>query len=161
MPEGGAEFVLQLPSSRGGIVITQKPAPRPCSGKVCRILVVDDEKDFVAMVRQNFVRSGHQVDGAFNGKGALAKLRRNAYDFILLDLAMPGSDGRDIYRAICEYDGSLAKKILFVTGNALDEQALDFFVSNKIPYVTKPFEFEELESAMAALASSEGFGKHT
>jgi two-component system alkaline phosphatase synthesis response regulator PhoP len=61
-----------------------------------RILVVDDEPDFVSVVRANLERSGFQVETAFDGDEALGKIRENPPDAIVLDVMMPEKDGYSV-----------------------------------------------------------------
>ena len=58
-----------------------------------RILVVDDEPDFVSVVKANLEKSGFQVETAFDGEEALGKVRKNPPDAIVLDVMMPEKDG--------------------------------------------------------------------
>jgi len=68
-----------------------------------RILVVDDEADFAALVQGNLEKEGFQVDLAYNGVEGLAKVRANPPDAIVLDVMMPEKDG---YAVCKELKGS-------------------------------------------------------
>jgi two-component system alkaline phosphatase synthesis response regulator PhoP len=58
-----------------------------------RVLVVDDEADFVAVVKRNLEREGFEVDEAYDGEEGLKRVRANPPDAIVLDVMMPGKDG--------------------------------------------------------------------
>ena len=58
-----------------------------------RILVVDDEPDFAAIVQENLEREGFETDVAYNGVEGLEKVRENPPDAIVLDVMMPEKDG--------------------------------------------------------------------
>ena len=58
-----------------------------------KILVVDDEPDFVAVVKQNLEYEGYEVDVAYNGVQALERVRSNPPDALVLDVMMPEKDG--------------------------------------------------------------------
>ena len=58
-----------------------------------RILVVDDEPDFAAIVRENLEREGFEVEVAYDGVEGLEKVRANPPDAIVLDVMMPEKDG--------------------------------------------------------------------
>ena len=58
-----------------------------------RILVVDDEPDFAAIVQENLEREGFETDVAYNGVEGLEKVRDNPPDAIVLDVMMPKKDG--------------------------------------------------------------------
>ena len=65
-----------------------------------RILVVDDEPDFVAVVKVNLEKAGFQVETAFDGEEALGKVRANPPDAIVLDVMMPEKDGYSVSAAL-------------------------------------------------------------
>ncbi len=69
-------------------------------GEKKRILVVDDEPDFVSVVKTNLERSGFQVETAFDGDEALGKVKENPPDAIVLDVMMPGRDGYSVCAAL-------------------------------------------------------------
>jgi two-component system alkaline phosphatase synthesis response regulator PhoP len=62
--------------------------------------VVDDEPDFVAVVKINLEKAGFQVETAFDGEEALGKVRANPPDAIVLDVMMPERDGYSVSAAL-------------------------------------------------------------
>jgi two-component system alkaline phosphatase synthesis response regulator PhoP len=58
-----------------------------------RILLVDDEPDFVSVVRINLEREGYEVETAYNGKEGLEKIKAQPPDAVILDVMMPEPDG--------------------------------------------------------------------
>jgi two-component system, OmpR family, alkaline phosphatase synthesis response regulator PhoP len=58
-----------------------------------RILVVDDEPDFVAIVQSNLEKEGFEVDVAYNGLEGIEKVKASPPDCIVLDVMMPEMDG--------------------------------------------------------------------
>lgn len=64
------------------------------------ILVVDDETDTCANLKDILTDLGYQVDVAYDGPSALALVEQHPYDVALLDLKMPGMDGLELYRRI-------------------------------------------------------------
>ncbi len=63
-----------------------------------RILVVDDEPDILELVRFNLTQAGLQVETASTAEQALAALRRNPPDLVVLDLMLPDRPGMDVCR---------------------------------------------------------------
>ena len=61
-----------------------------------RILVVDDEPDFAAIVQGNLEKEGFLVDVAYNGVEGIAKVKANPPDAIVLDVMMPEKDGYQV-----------------------------------------------------------------
>jgi two-component system alkaline phosphatase synthesis response regulator PhoP len=62
-------------------------------GEKIRILVVDDEPDFVSIVQMNLEKEGFEVEVAYEGMEALEKVKANPPDAIVLDVMMPEMDG--------------------------------------------------------------------
>ena len=58
-----------------------------------RVLVVDDEPDFVAVVKRNLEQEGFEVEEAYDGDEGLCKAREENPDLILMDVIMPVKDG--------------------------------------------------------------------
>ncbi len=69
-------------------------------GEKKRILVVDDEPDFVSVVRINLERAGFQVESAFDGEEALNRIMDNPPDAVVLDVMMPERDGYSVCAAL-------------------------------------------------------------
>jgi two-component system response regulator MprA len=123
-------------STNGGITIT-------------RILVVDDDEKIARMLLRGLTLEGYQVDVANDGSQALRLIAQNAYDLIILDVVMPGTDGIEVCRRV-RATGSL-QPILILT--ALDEVA-DRVVglnAGADDYLVKPFAYEELLARVQAL----------
>ena len=111
------------------------------------ILVVDDEPQLRRTMRATLTDLGYQVLEAKNGEEAIAALRRDPADLILLDLNMPGIGGLETCRAIRE-TSDLPIIVLSVRNTERDKvQALD---SGADDYVTKPFGIQELLARIRA-----------
>ena len=65
-----------------------------------RILLVDDEKDFVEMLSLRLREVGEKVFEAFSGKECLETLQKNGIDVVVLDIRMPGMDGMETLKEI-------------------------------------------------------------
>jgi len=61
-----------------------------------RILVVDDEPDFASIVQTNLKKEGFEVEVAYDGVEAIAKVKANPPDAIVLDVMMPEKDGYEV-----------------------------------------------------------------
>ena len=112
---------------------------RPTDG--ARILIVDDETAILRVLRTNLKAHGFRVEEAATGVGALAALRKNRPDLIILDLGLPDMDGADVIRSVrSESDAPII--VLSVRGAERDKvQALDLGADD---YLTKPFGADEL-----------------
>lgn len=114
-----------------------------------RILVVEDAADLAEAIVLRFRRSGHALDRAASGEEAIEFLEGNTYDLVILDIMLPGMDGYAVLRALrLRHDTT---PVLVLTACAeIDDRvsALDIGADD---YVTKPFDFRELEARARAL----------
>lgn len=60
-----------------------------------KVLLVDDDADFMTITTSQIEKGGYDVDAAYSGKECLEKVRKNKPDLILLDVMMPGLNGYD------------------------------------------------------------------
>ena len=82
--------------------------------KRLRILVVDDEPEFVAVVRETLLQNGHEVTGADDGDDAMSQVARHDFDVILMDLGLPKRNGLEVVRAM--RGEGISSKIVLMTG---------------------------------------------
>lgn len=111
-----------------------------------KILLVDDEKGVVAMMKNYFEMAGYQVLTAYNGVEAL-KQAAHQPDIILLDINMPGMDGLTVCQRIRE---SVSCPILFLTARIEKNDKINGFHVGADDYIIKPFDIDELGARVAA-----------
>lgn len=123
-----------------------------------RILVVDDEKGLVKLIRLNLEHDGFEVFEANNGAQALDRLRAVLPDLVLLDVMMPDLDGFQVLRMIREV-GSTPVIMLTAKGEENDKvRGLELGADD---YVTKPFSPRELTSRIRAVLRRGSFSDQT
>ena len=110
------------------------------------ILVVDDEEDILALLRDLFTMKGYQVLTAATGEQALEQCSK-APDLILLDVNMPGMDGFTLCKKIRDF---LSCPILFLTARVEDADKLKGFSAGGDDYILKPFSTAELLARVGA-----------
>ncbi|HIS03942.1 MAG TPA: response regulator transcription factor [Candidatus Pullichristensenella avicola] len=110
------------------------------------ILIVDDERDMIALLRDNFAMLGYLVLTAGNYDEAVKKAACGP-DVILLDVNMPGRDGLSVCRAIRQF---VRCPIVFLTARVSDADKIEGFAAGGDDYVTKPFSLDELNARVAA-----------
>jgi PAS domain S-box-containing protein len=117
-----------------------------------RVLVVDDEEDVRDVAAAALREYGYEVEVAASGEAALEALGHgDAYDLLLVDVAMPGVSGVEMVRLARKTRPRL--KVVFVTGYA-DISAFEALAADE-PLVKKPFRLDELERAVReALAAA-------
>lgn len=96
------------------------------------------------------------VDVARNGCEACDRIRTNQYDAIVCDLLMPQMDGAAFFRALKELDEEQADRVIFVTGASLDLETRAQIRESGRPILRKPFDIDELERAVNAVAQAGG-----
>jgi CheY-like chemotaxis protein len=116
------------------------------------VLVVDDAADNQMLVGRYLKRAGAQVDTAGNGREAIDKARRKAYDVLLMDLQMPIMDGYEATAALRE--GGYAKPIVALTAHALKEERRRCLSSGFDDHVGKPVNRGALLESIAQLCGS-------
>ena len=111
-----------------------------------KILIVDDEKDVVRLLKDFFQLKGYDTITAYSGEEAIQKVSMNP-DLILLDINMPGMEGTEVCSKIRDY---VSCPILFLTAMIEDSDKIKGFSVGGDDYILKPFSIEELEARVAA-----------
>jgi DNA-binding response OmpR family regulator len=101
-----------------------------------KILVVDDERKIVNLVRAYLERDGYEVVAAYDGKAAVAVCRREAPDLVVLDIMLPELDGWEVCRQIRRFS---SVPIIMLTARDEDADKLVGLELGADDYVTKPF----------------------
>ncbi len=109
---------------------------------MARILVIDDDEDFLHLVRRILTGAGHEVFTAASGEEGLKGAGEMLLDLVLLDLKLPGIDGLELLQAIKA--AALELEVLVVTGFGSIETAVEAMRRGAYDYLTKPFEPDEL-----------------
>jgi ActR/RegA family two-component response regulator len=107
-----------------------------------RVLLVDDEKDFVSTLAKRLGRRGMNADFCHNGSDALALIRKNDYDAIVLDLRLEKEKGETVLRNILDYRPEQA--VILLTGHATIDSAVECMRFGAFDYMLKPCDIEEL-----------------
>ena len=110
------------------------------------ILIVDDEKGVVDMLKSYFEMQSFQVYTAFNGTEALKQAAHNP-DLVLLDINMPDMDGLTVCEKIRNY---ISCPILFLTARIETADKIKGFQVGADDYIVKPFDIDELGARVEA-----------
>ncbi len=111
-----------------------------------KILIVDDEKGIVDMLKSHFERQSFQVYTAYNGMEALKQAVCDP-DIVLLDINMPEMDGLAVCQRIREF---ITCPILFLTARIESADKIIGFQAGADDYIVKPFDLDELGARVAA-----------
>lgn len=104
-----------------------------------KILVVDDEEDILELVRYNLFKNGYLVTCVSSGEQAMAKLRDETPNIILLDLMLPGMDGLDVCRNLKTNPATMNIPIIMITAKGEDADIVTGLELGADDYLTKPF----------------------
>ncbi len=113
-----------------------------------KILVVDDEKKFVDVLRGYLEQAGFGVVTAYDGKQALAAFRREKPNLVLLDLNLPEVDGLDVARTLRQSSNA---PIIMVTARVEETHRLIGLELGADDYITKPFSPREVVARVRAV----------
>jgi len=116
-----------------------------------RILVVDDDKEIVRLVKSYLQKAGYTVITAHNGETALHTLRREHPDLLILDLMLPDRDGWDLTRLIRNDDTLDDIPIIMLTARVDDSDKIVGLEIGADDYITKPFNPREVVARVRAL----------
>jgi two-component system, OmpR family, alkaline phosphatase synthesis response regulator PhoP len=116
-----------------------------------RVLIVDDDKEIVRVLRAYLEQADCQVSIAYDGRTAMGILANEAPDFIVLDLMLPDKDGLDITRYIRNRPELRHIYILMLTARVEDMDKILGLEVGADDYVTKPFNPREIVARLRAV----------
>ncbi len=115
------------------------------------MLVIDDEKDLIELVRYNLEKEGFDVIGAGDGRTGLDIALRHKPDLVVLDLMMPGMDGLEVCRRLRADARTSRLPVIMLTAKASETDKIVGLEMGADDYVPKPFSPRELVARVKAL----------
>ena len=113
-----------------------------------RILIADDNKDIVDILKRFAAKENLQVDVAYNGEEALDLFNKNEYDLILLDIMMPKKDGYQVCKSIRRES---MVPIIMITAKGEDYEKIMGLDLGADDYIVKPFSVAEVMARIRAI----------
>ncbi len=113
-----------------------------------RMLLIDDEKGFVATLAKRLARRNIQATQAYSGREGIQALRRQDFDVVVLDLKMEDMDGLEVLKIIKIMAPEMP--VLMLSGHASDEAAQTGIKAGAFDYLTKPYDLKELLDKIGA-----------
>ncbi len=111
------------------------------------VLVVEDESSVMGFVRACLERAGYRVVEAESGVQALDLLERGNFAGVVSDMRTPGGvDGADVHAWISEHRPELICRVVFITGDIVNEETAATLRRTGAPYVEKPFRVQQFLS---------------
>jgi CheY-like chemotaxis protein len=118
-----------------------------------RVLVVDDNEDAANSLAELLRHSGHEVDVAYNGMCALARVRAKHPDVVLCDLGLPELSGFDFARAI-RSEHAHAIRLVAISGYAQPEDIRRSIEAGFDAHLAKPAQSADIESLFVRFSGS-------
>ena len=107
-----------------------------------KLLLVDDEIDFLQAIAERLALKDFDVIVASNGREAIAVAEKDLFDVAVVDFKMPGMDGTQILKVLKERHKYL--EIIMLTGYATIDSAVECTKLGAFKYLEKPYDFEKL-----------------
>ena len=117
----------------------------------CRVLVIDDEKDLLELVRYNLEKEGYKIRTAEDGEAGLAAAVRELPDIVIVDLMLPGIDGLDVCRRLRADQRTARVPVIMLTAKSAETDRVVGLEIGADDYVTKPFSPRELAARIKAV----------
>ena len=156
----GATFIVELPIIRQQkeeeAKLSESDTREAGEAVKARILVVDDEPAITQVLKRVLTGEGYEVEITDKAKAALGLIKGGKYALILLDIKLPDMSGIELYQHLDKTAMSLTQRIIFITGDVLGTDTMDFFSRTGASYVTKPFDMEQLKKEVKRKLTKRG-----
>ena len=117
-----------------------------------RVLLLEDQDDFRALLHDHLVSSSFQVTSVPSGVEGLRETLKDPFDLIICDMMMPKVGGENFYWAVTRVRPAAAQRFIFITGYQNNPRIQFFFDRVKATVLIKPFPLEELDAAIREVA---------
>ena len=107
-----------------------------------KVLLVDDEKDFLDALGERMANRGMNVSTTTSAKDAVKKVQEESYDAIVLDLQMPEMDGIEALKAIKKINPDM--QVILLTGHATVEKGIEAMKLGAMDLIEKPADIEAI-----------------
>ncbi len=116
-----------------------------------KVVLIEDERDIVELVRYNFRKEGFEVESFSRGEEGLQYLRRHPADLVLLDIMLPDRDGFEICRRLRAEEQLKSLPVIFLTAKGEEIDRVLGLEIGADDYVVKPFSPRELVARAKAV----------
>jgi len=117
-----------------------------------KILLVDDEREYVEILAERMEARGLRVTVACSGDEAIVEAGTSDFDAVVLDLAMPGKDGIETLQELLKINGDL--QVILLTGHATVDKGVQSIKLGAMDFLEKPLDFEKLLRKIADAAAA-------
>ena len=123
-----------------------------------KVLVVEDEASFRALLERVLRRAGMEPTCAADGEEAVALLQRESFDLVISDWNMPRMDGCQLVRWLRKTPATRGVPVLMLTVRRLPEEEVEGFECGADDYLSKPYSPKELMARVVRLVGANGTG---
>jgi two-component system NtrC family sensor kinase len=153
----GTTFIIELPVQRW----VAPPIPEPALERAIavsrkKILVVEDEPQIRQLFEDVIRTAGHQVETAPDGRVALELIDRENFDLIITDVKMPEISGAEFYAELKRKGTALERRLIFVTGDLMNAETMQFIESTGRPWLGKPFDIAAVTRTISECLNEAG-----
>lgn len=120
-----------------------------------KILIVEDEKRVADLLKAGLEENGYQTMVAYDGSMGLRLFRSNVFHLVISDIILPKMDGFELCKEIRKLNSQVPVLMLTALGSTDDK--LEGFDAGADDYMTKPFDFRELNARVKALLKRDAF----
>ena len=119
-----------------------------------KVLLVDDEEEFVKALAERLEIRGMQVEVALNGEQGLRKVRDDVPDAMVLDLKMPGIDGLEVLKRVKKNHPEV--RVIILTGHGSERDRDAAVRAGAFEYLQKPVDIKDLVEVLSRAYKSRG-----
>lgn len=137
-----------------GLDVCLRPTRRRVIQQAMAVLLVDDDRELSALMREFLTREGFEMQAAFDGTSGLRRSLEESFDLVVLDVMLPSLDGFEVLRRLRRLSDV---PVILLTARGGPRDRLQGFDAGADDYLAKPFDPAELVARMrAVLRRSEG-----
>ena len=119
------------------------------------LLLIEDERSVMEFMRMALQRAGYACSSATSAAEGIKLLQQHEFGGVISDMRTPGGlSGADVHEWIVLHRPELKHKIIFITGDTVNEDTMKSLVRTGVPYLEKPFRVQQFVGAVETL-----FGK--
>lgn len=157
--EHGTTFFIELPVAEAQLPAVKPEPVAPAepdvpTGVGKTALVVDDEEWILELAKAVLQNDGYKVVTVHSGDKAVEAMNHMDFDIIITDWKMPGMNGLQLYEYILGAKPLLARRVLFMSGDVINDVFEGFLRRHKKNCLPKPFELADLRRVVAELAAN-------
>ena len=119
------------------------------------VLVIDDDRGMQSVLKRGLERQGHFGLIATDSAEAIRILEEQEPDVVLLDLHLPGTTGKLLYRKMLDRRPALKDRVIVMSGDVETSKDAAWFANQGLPVLSKPFELDQLVATLGRFSAAD------